>query len=86
MVSIQEAHIQGAVSKLSELEIGAQAMVVDIVDPALKLALLRIGLIQGDPFVLTQKAPFNGPIALKIRGGKVALRASDAKMVLVKTL
>lgn len=78
--------IQSTVLKLSDLAIGERGIVVSIEDPSLKLALLRIGLIQGDPFVISQKAPFSGPFALKVRGGKVALRAADAKMVRVNRL
>ncbi len=84
MAQKEKEHIESPTMKLSDLEIGERGIVVSIDDPSLKLALLRIGLIQGDPFQVAQKAPFSGPVALRVRGGKVALRAADAQKVLIR--
>lgn len=71
---------------LSSLKSGDQGLVLRIVDPQLKLALLRIGLIEGDRFTVAELAPWGGPMALRVRGGKVALRKCDARHVQVKCL
>jgi ferrous iron transport protein A len=71
---------------LAKLKSGDQGLVMRILDPHLKLALLRIGLLEGDKFAVAELAPFNGPMALRVRGGKVALRKSDADQVQVKRL
>ncbi len=71
---------------LASLRSGDEGLVLCIQDPQLKLALLRIGLLEGDKFCVTELAPWGGPIALRVRGGKVALRKSDAKMVQVKLI
>lgn len=61
-------------------------MVLRIEDPQLKLALLRIGLLEGDKITLTEKAPMGGPLAFRVRGGKIAMRRSDAARVQIKLL
>ncbi|MBK9451816.1 MAG: ferrous iron transport protein A [Bacteroidetes bacterium] len=61
-------------------------MVLRIDDPQLKLALLRIGLLEGDKLILTEQAPLGGPLAFKVRGGKIAMRRSDAARVQIKLL
>jgi ferrous iron transport protein A len=52
----------------------------------LKLALLRIGLLEGDKITLTEKAPMGGPLAFRVHGGKIAMRRSDAARVQIKLL
>ena len=86
MVPIEEIPVSSTAIRLTQLAIGERGIIVEIDDPALKLALFRLGLLQGDTIQLSQKAPFSGPIALKVRGGKVALRAADAEKVRVKRL
>lgn len=71
---------------LATLQGGEEGLVLCIQDPQLKLALLRIGLLEGDKFCVTELAPWGGPIALRVRGGKVALRKSDAQKVKVKRI
>lgn len=72
------------VYSLSDLSLGDQGIVLEIEDAELQMALNRIGLLKGDDFIITEQAPLGGPIALKIKGGKVALRASDARKVKVR--
>jgi Fe2+ transport system protein FeoA len=71
---------------LATLRSGAEGLVLRIEDPQLKLALMRIGLLEGDKFCVAELAPLGGPIALRVRGGKVAMRRTDAQKVLVKLL
>lgn len=71
---------------LADLKVGEEAMVVAIKDPQLKLALLRIGLIEGDRLKLTEQAPLGGPMAFRVRGGKVAMRRSDAIQVEIRQI
>jgi len=71
---------------LAVLQGGEQGLVLRISDPQLKLALLRIGLVEGDKFTVAELAPWGGPMALRVRGGKVALRKTDARSVIVKRL
>lgn len=72
--------------KLSEMRIGEQGEVLKIETPELEMALMRLGLVQGDRFTLSDAAPLGGPIALRIPGGKVALRKADARNITVRKL
>lgn len=71
---------------LTQLATGEEGMVVSVTDAQLQQALARVGFIQGDRFLVAQVAPWGGPVALKVRGGKVAMRQSDALHVLVKRI
>ncbi len=71
---------------MASLRSGDEGLVLRIVDAQLKLALLRIGLLEGDKFCVTECAPWGGPIALRVRGGKVAMRKADAQMVQVRRI
>lgn len=73
-------------TSLAHLSTGDTALVLAIGDPHLKLALLRIGLLEGDTVQLTELAPFGGPLAVRVRGGKVAMRRADAAKVQVKPI
>jgi ferrous iron transport protein A len=61
-------------------------MVVHISDPQLKLALLRIGLLEGDRLKVAEQAPMGGPIAVRLKHHKVAMRRSDARKVQVRRI
>lgn len=68
---------------LSGLKVGTEGKILRITSSELKIALMGLGLSEGDAFAVTDRAPFGGPIALKANGTKVALRESDAKLIWV---
>ena len=70
--------------KLSQLEKGAQAVIVSVDSQELEVALMKYGVVRGDLFTLSDQAPFGGPFALEIDGNKVAIRKSDAALIQVK--
>lgn len=72
--------------RLTEMEKGQRGRVISIDAPDLATAMLRMGLAPGETFVFTDSAPFGGPIALRLDGGKVALRRFDARHILVQPL
>jgi Fe2+ transport system protein FeoA len=43
-----------------------------------------MGILPGVTVRIIKKAPFNGPVELKVRGYEVALRYRDANQVFVK--
>ena len=67
--------------KLSEMKKGHAGTVQKIDSPSLEVVLMQYGLMVGDRIVVSDMAPFNGPVAVSIRGHKVALRRRDAEMV-----
>jgi len=69
-------------SSLSEGEIAViQAFNADL---NLQSRLVDMGILPGVAVRIIKKAPFNGPVELKIRGYEVALRYRDASQVLVQ--
>ena len=71
--------------KLSELPVGASAIVRDF--PKTSAAFLRLremGLIAGTPLKLVRTAPLGDPLEIQVRGYHLTLRKSEAEHVLVE--
>jgi Fe2+ transport system protein FeoA len=77
---------------LSELDIGKSAIVKGFQDnPLMKseekmvARLMELGFIREALVKVVHQAPFaNDPIAVEIRGKKIAIRRADARLVLVQ--
>ena len=50
----------------------------------LQSRLVEMGLLKGTQIRVIKKAPFNGPIELKVRGYYVSIRMDDAKHIQIK--
>ncbi|MDB6167271.1 MAG: FeoA family protein [Verrucomicrobia bacterium] len=74
-----------ALVKLSELPVGAQAVVRGYPqqNPAF-IRLREMGLIVGTPITLVRTAPLGDPLEIKLRGYHLSLRKSDAAHVMVE--
>lgn len=72
--------------RLLEMEKGKQGRIVSIDSKPLEVALLKLGLLAGDIFIVSDMAPFKGPVALQVEGTKIALRRSDAQFVTVEVI
>ena len=74
-----------AVVKLSELAVGASAVVRELrKSGTASLRLREMGLLVGTPVVLVRTAPMGDPLEIKIRGYHLTLRKSEAEHVLVE--
>ena len=72
---------------LNELEIGEKALVVKLENAEkIKNRLKNMGLVNGVKIRVVRKAPFNGPIEIKLRDFYLALRVDDAKYIKVNKL
>ncbi|MBX7241935.1 MAG: ferrous iron transport protein A [Bacteroidia bacterium] len=71
--------------KLSELKIGDTATISSIETAEMQVALMNLGVLEGDKCKLTDIAPLGDPIAVLVNGTKVSLRKKDAEKVWVKT-
>ena len=60
-----------------------QMVRIESISGAASAVLEQLGFVPGTMTRVISKAPFLGPIAVEIRGSKVALRHEDAKAVLV---
>lgn len=72
--------------KLSDLKKGNSGIVLNFESKELEVLLLKHGLVAGDTLLVSDIAPFGGPIAVEVRGQKVALRRRDAKMISMKQI
>lgn len=71
---------------LSNLSLGEEGTIVKITDerPDLLQYLARLGLVPGASVQIAEKAPFNGPIMVKIMGASYALGRNVASVICVK--
>jgi ferrous iron transport protein A len=71
--------------KLSELPIGAQAVVREF--PGQGSAFLRLremGVLPGTAITLVRAAPLGDPLEIKVRGYNLTLRRTEAEYVMVE--
>lgn len=72
--------------KLVDMQKGQRGRIQSIDSRSLELALLKLGLLRGDHFEVSNTAPFQGPLALQVDGTKIALRRTDAVHITVEPL
>jgi len=71
--------------KLSELPVGANAIVRDLSRAGTASIRLReMGLLIGTSLTLVRTAPLGDPLEIKFRGYHLTLRKSEAEHVLVE--
>lgn len=67
---------------LDSLRPGQPARIVDVDgDDLATRRLMELGLLPGEPIELLGRAPFGDPLAILIRGTRIALRARDARRI-----
>lgn len=73
------------IGKLSELEQGNRALVLDInSSDSMRRRLHDLGLIKGTEVTCVLKSPLGDPAAFLIRGAVIALRCEDASCVQIQ--
>ena len=70
--------------KLSELNIGQEAIISHFEDDEIFLKLMEMGFIPGEKVTIEQVAPFGDPIAILIAGYQVSLRLNEASKIMVE--
>lgn len=71
---------------LQNIKNGEFVIVRNILESALKVKLLEMGLIAGKKTVIIYRAPFGGPIAIDLEGYVLSLRKDEAEMIEVELL
>lgn len=70
---------------LNKIKVGECAKVIDITpNSKIKRRLLDLGITPNSKIDCAFKSPFNDPVAYLIRGTVIALRAEDAKDIIVE--
>jgi ferrous iron transport protein A len=68
---------------LGDLKIGESGTIVGFTDEILSLKLLEMGVLPGIKVILSHKAPYGDPIAIKLAEYILALRKDEAKTVII---
>lgn len=71
--------------RLSELPKGVQATIKDHEQTDLRLTLMEMGCIPGEPVRIEIIAPLGDPIAIQIAGYYLSIRRKDAEKIWVTT-
>ena len=71
-------------TSLSLLQTGSIGKIVRIKSPELEMHLMNMGVLIGDVFILSNIAPFGGPLAISINGTKISFRKRDAAQIIIE--
>lgn len=72
--------------KLSELNLGDEAIIESLLDPLFAIQLIELGCIPGERLLLKIMAPLRDPIAIEVAGNLVSLRRAEAKTIEVRKI
>lgn len=69
---------------LSHLGIRRKGIIKKVLNGPWCQRLLDLGLVPDTPIEVLRRAPMSGPVAYRVRGFCIALRSSEADMILVE--
>jgi len=72
--------------KLSELEIGQQATIIDFSKNEISIKLMEMGLVPGETIYIEKFAPLGDPISIAVAGYSLSLRLNEAENITVEIL
>jgi ferrous iron transport protein A len=70
--------------KLSDLEVGQQATIIDFSKDEISIKLMEMGLIPGEIVYIEKFAPLGDPISIAIAGYSLSLRLNEAENITVE--
>lgn len=71
---------------LVSLVLGQSGILQYTTNHNLQMALLNLGVKQGDKLTIANIAPLGDPIAIAVNGTKIAIRKADAKHIIVNPI
>jgi ferrous iron transport protein A len=72
--------------KLSDLEIGQQATIIDFSKNEISIKLMEMGLVPGEVIYIEKFAPLGDPISIAVAGYSLSLRLNEAENITVEIL
>ena len=69
--------------RLSDLARGNACTIVSVETFELQVALMNLGVLEGDSCILSDIAPLGDPVALKVNSSKISIRKKDAALIWV---
>ena len=71
---------------LSDISNGEKVQIKDVLQSALKVKLMEMGMIKGKDLTVLYRAPLGDPIAINVGGYVLSLRKDEAKLVEVESI
>ena len=72
--------------KLSDLEIGQQATIIDFSKDEISIKLMEMGLVPGEIIYIEKFAPLGDPMSIAVAGYSLSLRINEAENINVEIL
>jgi ferrous iron transport protein A len=72
--------------KLSDLEIGQQATIIEFSKDEISIKLMEMGLVPGEIIYIEKFAPLGDPISIAVSGYSLSLRLNEAENITVEVL
>ncbi|MEO8710844.1 MAG: FeoA family protein [Parafilimonas sp.] len=72
--------------KLSDLEIGQRATIIEFSKDEISIKLMEMGLVPGEIIYIEKFAPLGDPISIAVSGYSLSLRLNEAENVTVEVL
>ncbi len=72
--------------KLSDLEIGQQATIVNFSQDEISIKLMEMGLVPGEIVYIEKFAPLGDPISIAVAGYSLSLRINEADSINVEKI
>ena len=74
--------------KLKDMTVGSSAKIIGYSnsDRHYRQKLLRMGLVKGEVFSITRRAPMGDPIEIKLSGFSLTLRKNEADALIVEVV
>jgi len=72
--------------KLSDLEIGQRATIVDFLKNEISIKLMEMGLVPGEVVHIEKFAPLGDPISIAVAGYSLSLRLNEAENIMVEII
>ena len=75
---------RGAQKTLADVDEGARVRLGAPTDLSAEVVrLIELGFTRGQPVEVIRRAPFGGPLEVRVRGSRVCLRQSDARRFVI---
>lgn len=72
--------------KLSDLQVGQQATVIDFSKDEISIKLMEMGLVPGEIIFIEKFAPLGDPISIAVAGYSLSLRINEAENINVEVV
>lgn len=69
---------------LADLKVGEKGIICCFRDEEMSLKLLEMGCLPGEEIEVGCKAPFGGPMCIKVSGYNLSLRIDEAATVMLR--